>query len=184
MVSQEERSRLESFRARREEYMRTHGQSPLTETQKTNFVPPEYFPENPELVFVVEANEDISHESVPLGTTSGESKEYIPYAAVHLVIEGEPVTLTVFQEPGRGRRLLIPFKDATNGNETYGAGRTVDPRSRPDGKLVIDFNYAYGPYCQYNDNWTCTLPPFNNWLAVPIRAGEKKYPNKESEFPD
>jgi hypothetical protein len=28
------------------------------------------------------------------------------------------------------------------------------------------------------------LPPFDNWLRVPIRAGEKKYPNKESEYPD
>lgn len=184
MAAQEQRSRLTSFRARRDEYMRTHQQSPLTETQKTGFVPLEYYPEDPALVFIVEPDETIDHTPIALGTTTGESKEYIPHARITVEIEGEPVTLTVFQEPGRGRRLLIPFKDATSGLETYGAGRTVDPQSRPDGKLVVDFNYAHGPYCQYNDNWSCALPPFDNWLKVPVRAGEKKYSNKESEHPD
>ncbi|MGH9175324.1 MAG: DUF1684 domain-containing protein, partial [Vicinamibacterales bacterium] len=73
-------------------------------------------------------------------------------------------------------------RDATGGEETYAAGRTVDPQERPDGKLSLDFNYAYGPYCQYNDNWVCTVPPIENWLRVPIRAGEKLYPSKESSY--
>ena len=76
--------------------------------------------------------------------------------------------------------MIAPFRDATCGNEVYGAGRTVDPQERPDGRLTLDFNYAYGPYCQYNDNWVCTIPPMENWLPVPIRAGEKLYPGKES----
>lgn len=176
-------SRLQRFRERRDEFMRTHENSPLTETQKENFVPLDYYPENEDLVFVVEPNTEIDHTPMELGTTAGTSVEYIPHSEVTLEIEGQEVTLTVFREPGRGR-LLIPFKDSTAGEETYGAGRTVDPQERPDGKLVIDFNYAYGPYCQYNDNWTCTLPPFSNWIQVPIRAGEKKYPNKESEYPE
>lgn len=184
MTVQGQRSRLSSFRARRDEFMRTNEHSPLTEAQKADFVPLEYFPEDTALTFVVEPNEEIDHTPIALGTTGGETKEYIPHARIIVEIDGRPVTLTVFQEPGRGRRLLIPFKDATSGSESYGAGRTVDPQSRPDGKLVVDFNYAYGPYCQYNDNWTCTLPPFDNWLRVPIRAGEKTYPNKESEYPD
>lgn len=176
-------TRLERFRQRRDEMMRSHESSPMTDTQKENFVPLEYFDENPDLVFVVEPNLDIDHTPVELGTTTGTTVEYVPHSQITLEIEGQEVTLTVFREPGRGR-LLIPFKDATCGDETYGAGRTVEPRERPDGKLVVDFNYAYGPYCQYNDNWSCTLPPFSNWLPVPIRAGEKKYPNKHSEYPE
>jgi len=183
MTATREAERLQRFRERRDEFMRTHEQSPLTERQKENFVPLDYFPENPDLRFVLDQNKDIDHTPVQLGTTSGTTVEYIPYSQITFEVEGQEVTLTVFKEPGRGR-LLIPFKDATCGQETYGAGRTVDPQERPDGKLVVDFNYAYGPYCQYNDNWTCTLPPFSNWLQVPIRAGEKKYPNKESEYPD
>lgn len=176
-------ARLDRFRNRRNEFMRTHEHSPLTESQKANFVPLEYFPENPDLHFVIEPDTSIPDDPVQLGTTSGTTVEYIPHSKISFEVDGQEVTLTVYIEPER-HRLVIPFKDATADKETYGAGRMVDPQERPDGKLVVDFNYAYGPYCQYNDNWTCTLPPFNNWIQVPIRAGEKKYPNKESEHPD
>jgi hypothetical protein len=182
MSATRQAERLQRFRERRDELMRAHEHSPLTVTQKAEFVPLEYFPENPALRFELDQNTEIGHEPVELGTTSGTTVEYVPHSEISFDIEGVTVTLTVFREPGRGR-LLIPFKDSTSGQETYGAGRTVDPQERPDGRLVVDFNYAYGPYCQYNDNWTCTLPPFNNWLRVPIRAGEKQYPNKESEYP-
>jgi len=40
---------------------------------------------------------------------------------------------------------------------------------------VIDFNYAYNPNCAYNPEWDCPLPPGENWLKVPIRAGEKAF---------
>lgn len=176
-------SRLERFRERRNETFRSHESSPLTETQKENFVPLAYFPENPDLAFILEPDTDIDHTPVELGTTAGTTVEYVLHSQITFPVDGQDVTLMVFREPGRGR-LLIPFKDTTSDVETYGAGRTVDPQERPDGKLSVDFNYAYGPYCQYNDNWTCTLPPFSNWLQVPIKAGEKKYPNKESEYPD
>ncbi|MEZ4520529.1 MAG: DUF1684 domain-containing protein [Thermomicrobiales bacterium] len=183
MTATRQAERLKRFRDRRDEFMRTHESSPLTDTQKESFVPLDYYDENPDLRFELVPDMEIDHTPVELGTTSGTTVEYIPHSQIAFEVDGSPVVLTVFREPGRGR-LLIPFKDATSGASTYGAGRTVDPQERPDGKLVVDFNYAYGPYCQYNDNWTCTLPPFSNWLQVPIRAGEKKYPNKETEFPD
>lgn len=176
-------TRLARFRERRDVFMQTHDHTPLTETQKTNYVPLDYYPENPDLSFVLPVDTDIPHDPVELPTTSGEGLEYIPFGRVTFTINGEEATLTVYREPGRGR-LILPFRDATSGKETYGAGRTLDPQERPDGALTVDFNYAYGPYCQYNDNWVCTLPPMENWLKVPIEAGEKKYPGKESEYPD
>lgn len=176
-------SRLTRFRERRDTFMQSHENSPLTDTQKENYVPLDYYPENPDLTFVLDVDTDVPSDPVQLPTTTGEAKEYTPHGKVTFSVNGEEATLTVYREPGRGR-LLIPFRDATSGKDTYGAGRTVDPQERPDGKLTVDFNYAYGPYCQYNDNWVCTLPPMNNWLKVPIEAGEKKYPNKESEHPD
>lgn len=174
-------SRLASYRQRRDEFFRTSEHSPLTEAQKASFVPLAYYDENPDLAFVLEADKDIPHDPVELPTTTGDTKPYIPFGRVSFEVDGTPVALTVYREPERGR-LILPFRDATNNEETYGAGRTVDPQERPDGKLSIDFNYAYGPYCQYNDNWVCTVPPMENWLRVPIRAGEKLYPNKESAY--
>jgi len=70
--------------------------------------------------------------------------------------------------------LFIIFKDATSGKETYGAGRYLDLDRHGD-EIVIDFNYAYNPYCAYNPDWSCPLPPAENWLKVPIRAGEKNF---------
>jgi len=172
-------SRLAGYRQRRDEFMRTNEHSPLTETQKMSFVPLDYFEENTDLAFVLEVDTDVPHDPVELPTTTGEVREYIPYGRITFNVDGQDVTLTVYREPERGR-LLIPFRDSTNTAETYGAGRTVDPQERPDGRLSVDFNYAYAPYCQYNDNWVCTVPPMENWLRVPIRAGEKIYPNKES----
>lgn len=176
-------SRLERYRERRDEFMRTHENSPLTESQKANFVPLAYYPENPDLVFVLDVDTSIPNDPVELPTTTGESKEYIPYGRVTFNVGDEEASLTIYRERGK-RRLLIPFRDATSGKETYGAGRTVDVQERPDGKVTLDFNYAYGLYCQYNDNWVCTIPPMENWLRVPIEAGEKTYPGKESELPD
>jgi uncharacterized protein (DUF1684 family) len=159
--------------------MRTNENSPLSESQRANFVPLDYFEERPDLVFVVDVDKDVPTDPVELPTTTGTTKEYIPHGRVTFEVDGQPASLMVYREPDRGR-LIAPFRDTTCGNEVYGAGRTVDPQERPDGRLTLDFNYAYGPYCQYNDNWVCTVPPMENWLPVPIRAGEKLYPGKES----
>jgi uncharacterized protein (DUF1684 family) len=40
-------------------------------------------------------------------------------------------------------------------------------------ELVLDFNYAYHPSCVYDPLWSCPLAPRENWLAVPIAAGER-----------
>lgn len=50
---------------------------------------------------------------------------------------------------------------------------------RAGGRVVVDLNLAYNPYCAYNDAWTCPLSPPENWLRVPIRAGERAYPHDQ-----
>jgi uncharacterized protein (DUF1684 family) len=69
-------------------------------------------------------------------------------------------------------RFFLPFKDGTTGGETYAGGRYLDPRARPDGSLVVDFNYAYNPYCAYGEGWSCPVPPVENEVTAPIEAGE------------
>ena len=78
-----------------------------------------------------------------------------------------------------GGGLFLPFRDATSGTETYGAGRyLLDTIKGADlggdaAGLVVDFNYAYHPSCVYDPRWSCPLAPVANRLAVPIRAGER-----------
>ena len=77
-----------------------------------------------------------------------------------------------------GDALFIIFKDKTSGKDTYGAGRFLEvPKPNPNGtgKIYIDFNKAYNPPCAFTEFATCPLPPRENWLPIPIKAGEKKY---------
>jgi uncharacterized protein (DUF1684 family) len=73
----------------------------------------------------------------------------------------------------------VPFKDVTSGQGTYGAGRYLDltmARDRtPNGKWIVDLNKAYNPWCAYSGDYTCPFVPQENWLTVPVRAGEKNY---------
>jgi hypothetical protein len=78
-----------------------------------------------------------------------------------------------------GGGVFIPFRDATSGHESYGAGRYLldtikgaDLGGRGE-RLMLDFNYAYNPSCAYDPRWSCPLAPPANWLPVPIRAGER-----------
>ena len=94
--------------------------------------------------------------------------------------------LTVFSLVGYGGGLFLPFRDGTSGKETYGGGRYLfDTAKNTDGlaleiqagisEVGIDFNFAYNPSCAYDARWACPLAPRENWLSVPIRAGEKVY---------
>lgn len=166
--------RLDGFRQRKDQFFKDHENSPLTAGQKETFEHLSYFPANPDLSFVLEldtSGEGIG-EDITVGTMTGEAKQYVRSGRIHFEVDGTPVTLTVFADKATGK-FFLPFRDATAGKETYSVGRYLDPKARPDGKLVVDFNMAYNPYCAYNLGWTCTIPPMENRIDVPIRAGER-----------
>lgn len=165
--------RLEGFRQRRDTFFREHEQSPLTEEQKKIFKGLSYFPYNPDLSLTVELDREGEGigEEITVGTLTGEPKQYVRFGRFTFEVDGQPVTLTVFQDKVTGK-FFLPFRDSTAGEETYSVGRYLDPKARPDGKLVIDFNMAYNPYCAYNMGWSCAIPPMENRINVPIRAGE------------
>jgi len=71
--------------------------------------------------------------------------------------------------------LFFSFKDSTSGDETYVGGRYLVTGLPKDDKVTLDFNLAYNPPCAYTDFATCPLPPPENFLNVPVRAGEKAY---------
>lgn len=176
-------ARLERFRRNKDEFYRNDPHSPLRQDQKLRFTHLNYYPENEALVFKLRLDRDaIAHDPVMLNTTTGEPQEFVPEGEVHVSIEGEQVRLVLFRETGRGRYFL-PFRDTTNGAETYEAGRYLDPQESPDGVVTVDFNYAYNPYCAYNADWTCPIPPRENRLTVPVRAGEKSFSLDEAEKP-
>jgi uncharacterized protein (DUF1684 family) len=90
-------------------------------------------------------------------------------------------SLGLFWMEGYAGGLFLPFRDATNGQETYGAGRyLLDAAKSADlgGDLVgatlhLDFNFAYQPSCAFDPRWACPLAPPENWLDLPVHAGER-----------
>lgn len=68
--------------------------------------------------------------------------------------------------------LFLPFRDGTSGHNSYGGGRFLDLEKNDSGKIVIDFNLAYHPYCLYSKRYSCPVPPAENTLAIHIFAGE------------
>ncbi|MBL7977885.1 MAG: DUF1684 domain-containing protein [Bacteroidetes Order II. Incertae sedis bacterium] len=88
--------------------------------------------------------------------------------------EGEQRLLVFKLEEEPPDIYWIPFRDATSGKETYGGGRYLSARKISGNSLVVDFNEAYNPYCDYNPDYICTLPPAENKLSIPVSAGEKQ----------
>jgi len=170
-------SELDDFRADKDRFFREHPNSPLLPGQRSSFEGLSYFPENDALVIrtAIETNGVNLDEEIPLQTTTGGEQVYRRAGVVRFEVDGDPAQVTLFRSPDMPS-LFLPFRDATSGKDTYGAGRylEVDPPSL-DGTVEVDFNYAYNPYCAYNPEWSCPIPPGENWLAVPIRAGERSF---------
>lgn len=179
-------SRLESFRQHRDHHFAHDPNSPLPPAEREGFDGLAYYPERKDLALELELDsrgEGVG-ERLDFPTSDGAAKPFVRAGRIHFDVDGAPVTLSVFTDVDRGRYFL-PFKDGTTGKETYGAGRYLDPKMRPDGKtLVVDFNYAYNPYCAYSDGWSCPLPPWENVVKTPISAGEKAFPRKQDHDHD
>ncbi|MBI3362250.1 MAG: DUF1684 domain-containing protein [Chloroflexi bacterium] len=163
---------LEHFRAEKDEFFLLHSQSPLTLEQKRGFQGLHYFPENPTLRLKVTVEEFPQKEKIQMPTSTGGAQTYTRFGKFRFTVDGQEAELTIYAGQ---QGYFLPFADALAGSETYGAGRYLEPEPIGRGKFLVDFNYAYNPYCAYNDRWACPLPPRENRLKVPIRAGERLF---------
>jgi uncharacterized protein (DUF1684 family) len=165
-------TRLDVFRREKDDFFRHDPNSPLTPEQRLGFTGLRYFPENPALRLTVDVEPFAEAETIRMQTSTGDVQTYERYGRFTFEVDGRPAALTVYRVDGS---YFLPFVDALAGGETYGAGRYLEPEELPDGRLEVDFNYAYNPYCAYNENWSCPIPPAENRLKVPIRAGEMTF---------
>ncbi len=161
---------LLEYRAAKDDFFKNSPQSPIPPDRRASFTGLSYYDPDPDLVFTVPVDV-IDPEPVTVGTTTGEERVYHKIGTATVTIDGEDVTLALYSTGHPG--LFLPFRDATSGKETYGAGRYLDVEPNGDGTVTIDFNQAYAPFCAYSEAYSCALPPYENWLDVPIRAGER-----------
>ena len=176
LISLQEK-RVTEWRRERDQFFKNHVRSPLTPKEKRDFKGVKYYPFDPKYVFVGQIERHILHINNPeyyaiFLTNKGTSKRYLRYGKFHFKLDGKEYTVEIYKSI-LSDALFIPFKDKTNGKESYGGGRYIDAEILPGYKMVLDFNMAYYPSCAYNDKFICVLPPKENTLDFEIRAGER-----------
>jgi uncharacterized protein len=164
---------LLEFRRRKNVFFAS-SQSPLPQDMQRDFRALNYFDFASNYQFEPELLKASTFEHVMMDTSAGVRKSFVRTGRLEFELKGQLFNLTAFSNPELDDGgLFIPFRDATSGVQTYGGGRYLDCKLEPDGRVKLDFNTAYNPYCAYSDGWTCPLPPQENWLNVAILAGEK-----------
>jgi hypothetical protein len=161
----------------RDELFRSHPQTPIPAGTPFEHLP--YFDYDPALrvLGTVEPAERVTRE---IATSGDHPYSFTRFAQVRFML-AEEHALDLYWLDGYGGGLYLCFADATSGSETYGACRYLldtvkgSDLGERNGKLVLDFNFAYNPSCSYDPRWVCPLAPPGNRLPVPIRAGER-YP--------
>jgi uncharacterized protein len=165
-------------RGHKDEAFSRTASSPLPLQEQRNFSGLKYYPPDMAYVFLVHVTpNEQENEIVKLGSTKGDEREYLKLGMVGFTVDGTTCQLAVYTDAGGfDGTAFIPFRDATSGKETYPVGRYVDMElADEDGSFLLDFNQAYSPWCAYNEQYSCVLPPAENWLPVGIKAGEKIY---------
>jgi uncharacterized protein (DUF1684 family) len=183
--------RLKVFRAKRDQFFKEDPHSPLKEADRKKFKSLLYYPINLQYA-ITGAIERYPAEPKPiyvnLPTNKERERKYVKYGCFKFRWEGKGYVLQIYRPLGGGE-LFLPFKDKTSGTETYAEGRYLYIEPMPGGsgslpdrqagtrteKVLIDFNRASNPFCAYNEKFTCPFAPKENWLDIPIQAGEKRF---------
>jgi uncharacterized protein (DUF1684 family) len=165
------------WRETRDELFRLHSQSPLPAAQRHDFRGVPLYDYDPALRVLGEV-EPAEREQRAIATSGETPYSFTRFARVVFELEGTQ-SLDLYWLDGYGGGVYLCFADATSGTETYGAGRYLldtvkgSDLGTKDGRLVLDFNFAYNPSCSYDPRWVCPLAPPGNRLSVPVHAGER-----------
>jgi hypothetical protein len=136
----------------------------------------QYFDVDPDFHTVVKIQSAESQETLELATTQGLQKKYKRIGTVAFEVPEGERKLAVFSPADSPQQYFVPFRDKTNGEDTYPMGRYLYLREGPDpATYILDFNRAFNPYCAYSEYYNCPYPPDENHLDVPIPAGEKLF---------
>jgi len=135
----------------------------------------EYFP--------VSAGNRIAAKFVPFDTPGtatvinviGDAVDFESPGRIVFVRDGIEYRLDALYETPEKKDLWVIFRDRTSGVTTYPAGRYLHVPLPAGGEVDLDFNFAYNPPCAFTEFATCPIPPKQNWLKLPIEAGEKIY---------
>ena len=158
----------------RRQLFREHPQSPVPADERGSFNGPLVYAHDPAWRLLAEV-ERADEEPLELPSSDGGTMTFRRFGQA----SAGDVALDVYWLEGYGGGLFVPFADATSGDETFGAGRYLLDTVKgadlgmEDGRLVLDFNFAYQPSCSYDSRWACPLAPPANRLDIRVEAGER-----------
>lgn len=172
---------IEEINKEREEkdrFMKSSKESPF-KSNPEGYKGLSYYPPDAKYRIIADLTPIETQEIVTLTTNTGEEQQYQQYAFAEFDLDGLHHRLLILEVMGSGPlrgKLFFAFGDETSAVDTYGAGRYLDLEKVPGSSTItLDFNKAYNPYCAYISNYSCPLPPAQNLLKIPIKAGEKTY---------
>lgn len=174
---------LAHWRAAREMLFRTHPQSPVPASARADFRAT-HFEHDPALRFALVMEPapppDPGAPPLALPNSGADTLSFTRIGTVSVPFRDGARSLSVFWMGGYAGGLFLPFRDATNGDLTYGAGRYLldsakgaDLGTDASGRLLLDFNFAFQPSCAFDPRWACPLAPPENRLDLLVRAGER-----------
>lgn len=141
-----------------------------------------YFPVKDSFKVTARFTRTPSEKKFEMPTMNGKSKTAVKFGEASFTLNGKEYKLGLYQLEKVAQmekyknHLFIPFKDLTNGKESYSGGRYIDALIPETDTITIDFNRAYNPSCAYNKTkFSCPVPPRENHLKIGIEAGEKNY---------
>lgn len=170
--------RLRQNREEKDRFFADHPQSPVPPAERETFDGLEYFPPDPTYRVEATVTRHDDPEPVEMETANGPPTRYLRVATLGFDVDGTAQELQAYrQERDDSRKLFVPFRDKTTGQQSYDGGRYMEfepDRDLEDGETVtVDFNLAYTPFCAFSESFACPLAPEENWLDVAIEAGEK-----------
>lgn len=161
----------------REHLFRKHPQSPISPGSRANWTG-DYYDYDDRYRVLAEVV-DAEPESYEIPTSGTAPMRFFRIATSTFQLDGKNLALEIYWLDAYAGGIFVPFRDATSGKTTYGAGRYLldtvkgSDLGTVDGKLVLDFNFAYNPSCAYDPRWVCPLAPPPNRIDIAIEAGEK-----------
>jgi uncharacterized protein len=165
---------IAAWRADKDRFMRESPDSPVLAAERATFAPLPYFPINPEYRIPASLTVARADDILEMQTSTGQRRKMQRIGALEFTLKGQRLKLTAFAEAADTalRRLFVPFHDLTNGSETYPGGRYLDLERTATAVYDLDFNRAYHPFCVFNATYDCPVPPRENRMTIPVRAGE------------
>ncbi len=163
---------LSQYRDERDRFMQFNQESPLPEEERADFDGLNYFSPDSSMRIVADLKNIDDPKTISLNMTNGAPEKYKEIGYANFAHDNQVVNLLVMKSLESGD-LFLPFWDTTNGVSTYGGGRYLDPELLSSDKILLDFNYAYNPFCAFAESYACPIPPLQNKIPFAVEAGEK-----------